>query len=116
MRIQLAGILDEFDTAQARVHRLAENFSEDQWEECIDPARWSLTECVAYLNRTGEAYLPLISAGLEEACRLDDPARARYRRDPLGWVLSLSMGPVRRVGRFRLGAVRTTPDFMPERG
>ena len=116
MQIQLAGILDQFDTAQAQVHRLAENLTEAQWEERTDPARWSVAECVAHLNRTGEAYLPLVSAGLDEARRLDQPARARYHRDPLGWVLSLSMGPVRRVGRFRLGAVRTTPDFMPERG
>ncbi len=116
MQIQLAGILDQFETAQARVHGLAGDLTEAQWEERTDPARWSVAECVAHLNRTGEAYLPLISAGLEEARGLDEPARARYRRDRLGWVLSLFMGPVRRIGRFRLGAVQTTPDFMPERG
>jgi len=34
----------------------------------------------------------------------------------MGWMLSLAMGPVRRIGRFRLGAVRTTPEFVPEGG
>ena len=115
MQIQLAAILDQFNAAQAGVHDLAESLTEAQWGERTDPARWSVAECVAHLNRTAEAYLPLIEPGLEEARGLGKPARTRYRRDPLGWVLSLSMGPVRRVGRFRLGAVRTTADFMPER-
>lgn len=116
MQIQLAAILDQFDTVQARVHSLAEKLTEAQWEERTDPARWSVAECVAHLNRTGRIYLPLIDTGLEEAGGLDEPARGRYRRDPLGWILSLSMGPVRRIGRFRLGAVSTTPEFMPGRG
>ena len=98
MQIQLADILDQFDAAQARVHRLAEKLTEAQWGERTDPARWSVAECVAHLNRTGEAYVPLIDAALAQARRLDEPARTRYRRDPLGWVLSLSMGPVRRLG------------------
>ena len=115
MQTQLAGILDQFNAAWVRVRELAENLSEEQWVERTDPERWCVAECVAHLNRTAEAYLPLIGAGLDEARELSDPVRARYRRDPLGWALSLSMGPVRSIGRFRLVAVQTTPDFMPER-
>ncbi len=116
MHIELTSILDQFDAVQARVHRLADNLTEMRWAERADPARWSVAECVAHLNLTGRAYLPLLWEALEEASNRDEPPPARYRRDPLGWMLSLAMGPVPRIGRFRLGAVRTIPEFVPARG
>ena len=116
MHIQLTSILDQFDAAQARLHRLADNLTETRWAERADPARWSVAECVAHLNLTGRAYLPLLREALEEASSREEPPPTRYRRDPMGWMLSLMMGPVARIGRFRLGAVRTTPEFVPERG
>ena len=116
MHIELTSILDQFDRVQARVHRLADNLTETRWAERADPARWSVAECVAHLNLTGRAYLPLLREALEEASSRDEPPPARYRRDPLGWMLSLAMGPVPQIGRFRLGAVRTIPEFVPERG
>ena len=116
MHIQLTSILDQFDTVQARLHRFADNLTETRWVERADPARWSVAECVAHLNLTGRAYLPLLREALEEASSRDEPPPARYRRDPMGWMLSLAMGPVPRIGSFRLGAVRTTPELVPERG
>ncbi len=116
MHIQLQTILDQFDAAQARLHRLADDLTETRWAERADPARWSVAECVAHLNLTSRAYLPLLRDGLEEASGREEPAPARYRRDPIGWMLSLGKGPVPRIDRFRLGAVRTIPEFVPERG
>ncbi len=116
MHPQLTSILNQFDAVQARLHRLADKLAETRWAERADPARWSVAECVAHLNLTGRAYLPLLREVLEEASGRDEPPPARYRRDPMGWMLSLAMGPVRRIGRFRLGAVRTTPEFVPEGG
>ncbi len=115
MQIQLASIIDQFDAAQDRVHRLAEDLTEEQWAERNDPARWSVAECVAHLNLTGQAYLPLIGVAVDEAREPQKPPLRRYRRDLLGWMLSAAIGPVPRIGRFRLGAIRTTPAFMPER-
>ena len=111
MQIQLASIIDQFDAAQVRVHRLVEDLTEAQWAERTDPARWSVAECVAHLNLTGQAY----GVALDEARGRDKPPLRRYRRDPLGWILSGAIGPVPRIGRFRIGAVRTIPAFMPER-
>ena len=116
MRIQLARIIDKFDRAQIRVHRLSDKLTEAQWSERTDAARWSVAECVAHLNLTGRAYVPLIRDALEEARGRDEPSRPRYRRDPVGWMLALAMGPVPRIGRFRLGAVNTTAVFTPEWG
>ncbi len=116
MHTELQSILDQFDTAQARLHRLANDLTETRWLERADPARWSVAECVAHLNLTSRAYLPLIRNALDEASRRDEPPPAGYRRDLLGWMLSLAMGPVRRIGRLRLGAVRTIPEFVPDGG
>ncbi len=116
MHTQLQSILDQFDAAQNRLHRLTDGLTETRWAERADPTRWSVAECVAHLNLTGRAYLPLLWEALEEASSRDEPPPARYRRDPLGWMLSVVMGPVPRIGRFRLGAVRTIPEFVPERG
>ena len=116
MHIQLTSILDQFDTVQARLHKLGDDLTETRWAERADPVRWSVAECVAHLNLFGRAFLPLLREALEEASNRDEPPPARYRRDFLGWMLSLMMGPVARIGRFRLGAVRTAPEFVPERG
>ena len=114
MHIELTSILDQFDTVQDRVHRLADNLTETRWAERADPTRWSVAECVAHLNLTGRAYVPLIRDALDEARGRDEPSRPRYRRDPVGWMLALAMGPVPQIGRFRLGVVNTTAAFTPE--
>ena len=116
MHTQLQTILDQFDAAQARLHRLADDLTETRWAERADPDRWSVAECLAHLNLFGRAFLPLLREALDEASSRDELPPARYRRDPMGWMLSLMMGPVPRIGRFRLGAVPTTPTFTPERG
>ncbi len=114
MHVELKNVLDQFDAAQARIHLFADHLTEARWAERADPARWSVAECVAHLNLTSRAYLPLLREALEEASKRDEPPPARYRRDRLGWMLSLFMGPVPRLGRFRLGAVKTIPAFVPE--
>jgi hypothetical protein len=114
MQIQLRSVLDQFDLAQARLHFLAANLSDARWAERADPARWSVAECAAHLNLTSRAYLPLLRDALEEVNQRDEPPPDRYRRDSMGWVLSLLMGPVPRLGRFRIGAVKTMPAFVSE--
>ena len=49
MHIQLQSILDQFDAAQNRLHRLTDGLTETRWAERVDPARWSVAECVAHL-------------------------------------------------------------------
>lgn len=50
---------------------------------------------------------------LERARRLGETPGRRYRRDLLGWVLTFATGPLPRIGRLRLGRVRTPPAFVP---
>lgn len=112
---QLDRIVTAFEAAQARLHTLAGALPEERWNQRADPERWSVAECVAHLNLTGEAYLPVMRDALERARDLDAPPPRRYRRDPVGWLLCVATGPMARIGRLRLGAVRTPDAFAPER-
>lgn len=105
---QLAAVADDLERARARLHGLAAALPEARWRDRADPRRWSVAECVAHLNLTGQAYLPIVEEALARARALDAPAPARYRRTLLGWLLWRTMGPVTRVGR-----VRTTAPFVP---
>jgi hypothetical protein len=104
---QLQAVADELVAAQARLHRLAASTPETRWAVRPHPGRWSAGECVAHLNLTALAYLPLIRRALEEAAALGHSSPARFRRDLTGWILWRSAGP---PVRFR---VRTTAPFVP---
>jgi hypothetical protein len=105
---QLATIVTELGDADTRLRRLAAAVPAGWWLRRADPARWSIAECVAHLNLASEAYLPLIRDGLECARRLGQGAPARYRRDPMGWLLWRMAGPPVRC------RVRTTAPFIPQ--
>jgi hypothetical protein len=107
MHPQLQVIADEFASAQARLHRLAQATPEDWWAMRADPARWSVGECVAHLNITSQAFLPLIRRGLDDGRRMASAMPQRFRRDPIGWLLWRTTGP---PVRHR---IRTTAPFVP---
>jgi hypothetical protein len=107
MHPQLQTVADQLIAAQARLHRLARSTSSEAWTSRADPARWSAGECVAHLNLTAIAFLPLIRSGLAEAAAIGGGAPARFRRDFTGWMLWRTAGP---PARFR---VRTAPPFVP---
>jgi hypothetical protein len=62
---------------------------------------------VAHLNLTSATMVPIVRAGIEAARRIGAPAPARYRRDPLGWMLWKGLG---QVGRFK---TKTIPAWVP---
>ncbi len=107
MHPQLQAVTDELVAARAHLHRLAASTPETRWAVRPHPDRWSAGECVAHLNLTARAYLPLIDQGLEEAAALERRPPARLRRDLTGWMLWRSAGP---PVRFR---ARTTAPFIP---
>ena len=107
MRTELEAIVREFDRARDRLHALAESVPEERWTQRPDPTRWSIAECIAHLNLTSSAYLPLLRDGIARARRSKDGVRGRYRRDPIGWLLWKIAGPPVRL------RVKTTPPFVP---
>jgi len=113
MNQQLTPIVAELEDAQERVHRLVAATPADRWSVRADPLRWSVAECIAHLNLTTKALLPLIRRALEEARRQKSPHTLRYRRDFPGWLLSIMAGPMLTVNGRRIGKVRTAAAFIP---
>lgn len=107
MNPQLSAVVEEFQDARRRLHRLRESVPPERWTRRIDPDRWSVAECVEHLNVTSRAYLPVIREALEEGRRMGGGAPGRYRRDPVGWLLWKTMGP---PVRFRM---KTPAGFVP---
>jgi hypothetical protein len=110
MHPQLQSVADGLLAAQARLHRLAESTPAGLWLTRDDPDRWSAGECVAHLNLTAIAFLPLIRTALAQAAAIGGGAPARFRRDLAGWMLWRTAGP---PVRFR---VRTAAQFVPTGG
>ena len=108
MRPELQAIVDEFDAATTRLRALRDRVPDAQWSQRPVPERWSVSECVAHLNLTSQAFLQLLRPALDEARRSGRRAPARYRRDPLGWFLWATLGP---PVKFK---VKTTASFVPQ--
>ena len=104
---QLAAIARELEDARERAHRLGAAIDEERWGQRSTPGRWSMGECVAHLNLTSEAYLPLIRDAIERGPRLKLPSRSRYRRDLIGCFLCWAAEPPVRL------RVKTTAPFVP---
>jgi hypothetical protein len=112
MNPQLERLEAEFLAAQARLRKLEQTVPHGHWLTRPSADRWSIADCVDHLNRTSEAFIPLLREALQkEAARTPGRAAAadqRYRRDALGWLLSVIMPPPVRWVR-----ARTSEPFRP---
>lgn len=107
MHTELELVAEEYRSAERRLHELARAIPVEAWARRADPDRWSVAECVAHLNLTSTEYLPILRDAIACARALDQPAPARYRRDPIGWLLWRTMGPPVRV------RLKTIARFVP---
>lgn len=106
MNPQLDAVIGDLQSAGQRLRMLHSTLTYDAWNCRPGASQWSPAECVAHLNLTSEALLPLLRSALEEAG--DRPrAVSRYRRDPVGWLIWKIVTP---SGGLR---TRTVPAFMP---
>jgi hypothetical protein len=104
---QLQAIVDAFNAAQHRLHTLVGSVSPDRLSQRPAPDRWSAAECVAHLNLTSAAYVPLLDEAIDRGRRMPPREQGTPRRDLAGWLLWKSMAP---PVRFR---VKTTLSFVP---
>ena len=107
---QLAEIVFQFEDAQARLHKLEARTPDDRWGARSRPDRWSIGECIAHLNLTSKAYIPLLREAFESDNRVHK-APKRYHQDPMGWLTSALVGEPR--GLMRFIRVKTQPRFVP---
>ena len=108
MHPQLTSVIQELDAARSRLHALAATIDEPEWSRRPDRDRWSVAECVAHLDLTGEAFLPLIDEALGRAYAKGGGMQRRMRRSIAGWLLWRMQAP---PPRFR---VKTTKRFEPK--
>ena len=107
MNPQLEDIVTELTLASTRMLALHRKLAPGRWNLRPAPERWSPSECVAHLNLTAIAMMPLIRQGLDDARRSGRAAGDRYRRDLVGWLLWKSISA---PGRFKS---KTIPAFVP---
>ena len=112
MHPQLAEIVADFESARSRMRRIATATPEERWATRSDPSRWSVAECIAHLNLTSRAYIPLLRTAFSEHPASPD-VPARYHRDSIGRFIGALSGPLLRIGSFRFGRVKTKPEFVP---
>lgn len=113
MHPQLAKVIDALDHAEKRLELLADTVSDDRWNRRSDPSRWSVAECVAHLNLTSEAYVPRIQRAIEQARALPRMNGGNYKRDIVGRMFAALVGPLPKIGKIRIGRVKTMPGFVP---
>lgn len=107
MNRQLEEIVREFESASERLERLRQGLTLEAWSRRPAPEKWSPGECVAHLNLTSSAFVPLLRQGLDECGRSGRAAGGRYRRDLVGWLLWRALSV---PGRFKS---RTAAAFVP---
>lgn len=110
MHPQLQEVVGDFAAALARLHRLVGATTAEEWQRRPAAGGWSAAECVAHLNLTSEAFVPLLRDGLERAEAVGEPAPRRFRRDLLGWAIWRASRP---GGGMRS---KTAPAFVPPAG
>jgi hypothetical protein len=111
---QLKAVTASLESAQSRLRRLDDNLSDEAWKKHPGSGRWSAAECVEHLNLTSKAYLPLLRNAIAEAKALGGPPQNHYRRDALGWMMSMMIGPIRHLGVLRMPRIKTTSPFVPK--
>lgn len=113
MHPQLEQIRSEQRAVGERFARLNGATPDDVWTRRADPDSWSVAECIAHLNLTAAAMVPLLRGAWAEAKALGAGAPPRFKRTTMGALVAAMVGPVPGWGRLRLGKVRTPPSFVP---
>lgn len=116
MQQQLAAVVNSLEDAQGRLRRLSDKVSEESWSRHPAPNGWSAADCVEHLNITSRAYVPLLRDANTEARVLNAEPQTHYKLDAIGWFMTMMIGPMRHIGKFRLVKIKTTPPFVPRGG
>ena len=107
MHPQLHSVTEEFEAARQRLRVLVKAAPEQYWIRRPVPERWSMAECLAHVNLTSAAYVPILREGISRAALVSHTTPARYRHDLIGWLLWKSTGPPVRI------RVKTAASFIP---
>jgi hypothetical protein len=107
MHPQLQALIDDFGSARERLHRLQATVPAEKWATRPSEGSWSVAECIAHLNLTSQAYVPLLREALARGRAAGGAAPARFRRDLLGWVVWRAVRPETRA------KIKTSAPYVP---
>jgi len=116
MQKQLAAIIESLESAQSKVRSLGDTISAAAWKKHPAANAWSAADCVEHLNLTSHAYVPLLRDAIASARLMRAPQPKQYRHDLPGRVMGFMMGPMKHIGKFKIGRVKTTGPFTPRGG
>lgn len=114
MDSQLQGIVQDLEAVEQRLRVLHGWLPREAWRQPPSPGRWSPAECVAHLNLTSRAMLPLLHDGLRKAGRSPIGPPARYRRDIVGWLIWKLIAPANRLRTRTIRALEPSGDESPD--
>ena len=107
MHAQIADLVTQLEHATAAARAVAASTDEVAFSRRPAPEKWSPAECIAHLNITSEAYLPLLDAAITANAGALRSDAVRYRKDFAGWLLAWTMEPPYRM------KVKTPAAFVP---
>jgi DinB superfamily len=116
MQNQLAALVESLESAQEKLRSLSDKISSAQFTRHPAPGAWSAADCVEHLNLTSRAYVPLLRTAIAEARLLRAEHSGNYSMGLPGRVLAFMMRPMKHLGKFKLGRVKTTGPFTPRGG
>jgi hypothetical protein len=96
MNAQLRELADTLEAVTVRARSLRAGLPADAWTQRPGEGQWSPAECIAHLNLSSEALLPVLRSALDEAS-VKGAWRGRtastYRRDLAGWFVWHLLSP-----------------------
>lgn len=110
---QLDSAAHEFAEVRRRFDALLVRADDARWAARAAPEDWSVGECIAHLNLTSQAMVPLMQAAWDEARQMPPMDERPYAHTTLGWILAKTVGPAPRVLGVTIGRVRTPAAFVP---
>lgn len=110
----LAGELEDyrrqFEAVRSDARSLVEGLTDAQFNWRQEPGRWSIAECLAHLNATGQMFLPAIDRQMKQARAAGMLSRGPYRHGLLGKLFLRTMEPPAKL-KFKAPKLYTP---MPE--
>jgi len=111
---QLSAVVQDLQAVEQRLRQLYDWLPRDAWSQPPAAGRWSPSECVAHLNLTSRAMLPLLQDGLREARRSLIGPPLRYRRDIVGWLIWKLIAPANGLRTRTIRAFVPSGDESPD--
>ncbi len=100
----------EFEAIKMDARGLVENLSDKDFNWRPAPGAWSIAECLAHLNVTGQFYLPRIDRRIREAREARTLGKGPFRYGPLHRMFVRGAGPQAKL-KFKAPKIFTP---MPE--